>query len=227
MMAAHARLLVLALTLASLHLWQSGASGAAEEPADPAVDARERLARLGVPYTGDAFVASAARGDARVLGLFLSSGLSPDVKNRDGFTALMWSAGQGHLRLLESLLDRRADVNAASRDGTTALMSAASQGHAEAARRLIAHGAVVDARRADGWTALTWSAAQGRVESVRLLLASGAAIDVADARGVTPLIYAAANITEEAPTGSTLPVVTTLLSHGARLERRLRTGRPP
>jgi len=135
--------------------------------------AGEQLANWDVSHTEDAFVSSAARGDAVTVELILASGLSPNVTNRDGFTALMWSAGQGHMLVVETLLARGAHVNALSKDGTTALMAAASQGHTQIARLLVARGAAVDARRADGWTALIWSAAEGQEQSVRMLLAMG------------------------------------------------------
>ena len=56
---------------------------------------QEQLARLNVPFSEEAFVTCAAHGDARAIELFLAAGMSPNAKNQDGFTPLMWSAGQG------------------------------------------------------------------------------------------------------------------------------------
>ena len=83
-----------------------------------ATAAREQLSALKVPYTEEAFVSSAARGDDRVVDLFLDSGLSPDAKNRDGFTALMWSAGQDHLSVVKKLLARGATTRKAATSST-------------------------------------------------------------------------------------------------------------
>src|SRR5262245_4641204 len=74
----------------------------AGEPSEKAITAREQLARLNIPYTEDAFVSRAAQGDNRAIALFLDSGLYPNARNQDGFTALMWSAGQGHLPIVET-----------------------------------------------------------------------------------------------------------------------------
>jgi len=189
-----------------------------------ATGARQELARLSIPNTAETFVSLAAQGDLRAVRLFLDSGLSPDARNRDGFTALIWSAGQGRLPVVNALLARGGDINATSEDRTTALMAAASQGHVRIVRLLIARGAIIDARRADGQTALIRSAAENRNDSVKVLLASGADIEAADARGMTSLIYAAANIGAEDPDGLTLPVVETLLSRGARPDHRAGDG---
>src|SRR5260221_14537850 len=64
-----------------------------EKQSEKAIFAQEQLARLHVPYSDEAFVSSAARGDERVVSLFLDSGLSLNARNQDGFTALMWSTG--------------------------------------------------------------------------------------------------------------------------------------
>src|SRR5437867_3013255 len=131
--------LVSAASIALIHARLASAAGtcflisATVRQQERSATAREQLSALNVPYSEEEFVSSAARGDDRIVDLFLASGLSPDAKNRDGFTGLMWSAGQGRLSVVKKLLARGADVNARSKDGTTALMTAASRGPAEIA----------------------------------------------------------------------------------------------
>src|SRR5574337_870748 len=61
-------------------------------PVDPRDRARAELDRLPVPYTIDAFVDAAERGDARVVGLFIAAGLDVNGRNREGITALAQAA---------------------------------------------------------------------------------------------------------------------------------------
>lgn len=198
--------------------------GTKHAPSRKAIAARQELERSGISYTPETFVTLAARGNLRAVELFLDSGLNPDARNRDGFTALMWSAGQDRWPVVNALLARGANVNATSADSTTALIAAASQGHVRIVRLLIDRGATVDARRADGQTALIRASAENQNDSVKVLLAHGADIEAGDARGMTSLIYASANMSAEDPDGATLPLVQTLLSRGARPEHRAADG---
>jgi ankyrin repeat protein len=224
-------LAALALVLASLSVEASlpirlfaAQQSSGSPPVKKATSARLELGRLNIQYTPEAFITHAAQGDLRTVELFLNSGFSPDVRNQDGFTALIWAAGQGRISVVKALLARGADVNATSMDRTTALMAGASQGHSLIVRLLVAKGATIDARRADGQTALIRAAIQNQADSVRILLASRADIEAADSRGMTSLIYAAANLGVEDPDGLTLPVVETLLSRGARPDHRADDG---
>src|SRR5215831_19419879 len=98
------KLLVLMLVVVSVSLRPDMPSARGLQPSktltDKALVAREQLTASGIPYTGDAFVSSAASGDVRTVELFLAAGLNLNTRNRDGFTALMWSAGQGHLQVV-------------------------------------------------------------------------------------------------------------------------------
>src|SRR5262245_39438969 len=172
-----------------------------------AAQATAQLRELNLTVSEEVFVTCAARGNARAIELFLAAGLSPNSRNRDGFTPLIWAAGQGHTQIVQTLLENGADVNAKSSDATTTLMAAASQGQVGAIELLLNRGAEIEAQRADGWTPLIWAAAVGQNRSVDTLIARGANIEARDADGNTALVYASANLTDENPNGETLPVV--------------------
>jgi len=100
--------IIAALTVASA-CWVQGVEARAgqvqtraENPRLP----REALADLGVSFSEDSFVSCAARGDARAVELFLAAGMSPNARNNDGFTPLMWAAGQGHMEIVRTLLTK-------------------------------------------------------------------------------------------------------------------------
>src|SRR5574337_483614 len=73
-------------------------------PVDPRDRARAELDRLPVPYTIDAFVDAAERGDARVVGLFIAAGVDVNARDRAGITALAQAAGRGDLPMVQALL---------------------------------------------------------------------------------------------------------------------------
>ncbi len=116
---------------------------------------------------------AAMNGEAALTAL-LASGVSVNVSDRDGETALMEAADKGQLEVVKLLLRHGADVNAADDEGETALMMAADDGYTEVVRVLIAAGANVNARDEDGETAL-WNAEEERhLDTARVLREAGA-----------------------------------------------------
>ncbi len=95
---------------------------------------------------------AARAGHHRALSVLLSAGANPNLKNKDGRTALMRAARDGYDRVVNVLLDAAADPDARHGMGLTALMFAAEGGHVEAIRALLAAGAVPDVRLTDGRT---------------------------------------------------------------------------
>ncbi len=103
----------------------------------------------------------AAMSGEPALTALLASGVSINISDRDGETALMEAADKGQLEVVKLLIRHGANVNAADEDGETALMMAADDGFTEVVRVLIAAGANVNARDEDGETAL-WNAEEER-----------------------------------------------------------------
>lgn len=155
------------------------------------------------------FIESAERGDTAEVVRFLEAGMSPDVTNEKGHTALQDAAVRGKLDTVHALIARGANVEAGKR-GYTALMSAAFVGQPETIKALLAAGANINAQDDGGYSALKWaafgyfdknisSALQSMFNGidsdnpriVQLLLERGANPNIPDKEGGTPLMSAA------------------------------------
>jgi ankyrin repeat protein len=189
---------------------------------DPAKQARHELARRKIPYAEAFFFDSVHKGDAPAVRLFLQAGMSANVRDSEGRSALHFAAEDGSVEIAEILLDNGGDVNAANRNGgtplmwarsarvasllldrgadaraktsngTTALMMAAQEGKADVARVLSERGADVNAKTANGSTALMVAAGKGNVEIVKVLLEAGADVNARADSGNTALMIASA-----------------------------------
>ena len=137
--------------------------------------ARKELARRNIAFRVESLFAAARQGDASVVTLLLTAGMSPNAKDRRGTTALIWAAEFGHTATAKLLLDRGADVQAQTTDTRwTALMLAASRGHADTVRLLLEHGAGVHAKTKDGRTALMLAVGSNHTAVMQLLKRAGA-----------------------------------------------------
>lgn len=155
--------------------------------------ARERLARKNVPFNEAAFARAVDGGDTETVDLFLTAGMSPDVRDGAGGTALFGAAARGRNDISRKLLGAGADVNARDTDGSTALMQSAAGGHQETTEVLLAAGADVNLRDNKGQTALMRAAARGHADLVRELIRRGARLDVRDRAGRDALSLAQEN----------------------------------
>lgn len=155
--------------------------------------ARERLARRNIPFNEVAFARAVDEGDTGAVDLFLAAGMSPDVRDGAGGTALMDAAARGRNDISRKLLSGGADVNARAGDGSTALMQSAAGGHQETTDVLLAAGADVNLRDNNGQTALIRAAARGHADLVRKLIRTGARLDVRDRDGRDALAWAEKN----------------------------------
>lgn len=155
--------------------------------------ARERLARKNVPFNEAAFARAVDEGDTGAVDLFLAAGMSPDVRDGAGGTALMDAAARGRNDISRKLLRGGADVNARDAEGSTALMQSSAGGHQETTDVLLAAGADVNLRDNNGQTALIRAAARGHADVVLKLIRRGAKLDVKDRAGRDALAWAEAN----------------------------------
>ncbi len=138
---------------------------------------------------------AAKRGDLAVVRQLLERGTSPDTRDSDGVTALMYAAEAGHAPVVRHLLERGADPNLRdSSYGMTALMVASAEGRTEVVRLLLDAKADVDAKDNNlGATALLGAAEYGHAGVVELLLSNGADANAKDKRGFRALAQAATN----------------------------------
>jgi uncharacterized protein len=140
-------------------------------------------------------MARARDGEIDALTRLLSSGVSPNVRDVDGFTPLMAAVVNDRSSAARILLDHGAEINARARGGLTALMLAIINDRPAAVTLLLDRGADVNAQSGAGWTALTFAAWKGDAAVVRALLSHGAKPNVVDKQGWSPLDYARPTLT--------------------------------
>lgn len=97
-----------------------------------------------------ALLEAAARNDLEEVRQFLESGVSPDLANEDGLTALHQSCIDDFRDVVRQLLDAGAEVNARDSESWTPLHAAATCGHLHLVELLIARGADLLAVNTDG-----------------------------------------------------------------------------
>lgn len=87
--------------------------------------------------------------------LLLDHGAMPDVRDHDGWSALMWASWSGLNQVAANLLDRGASHQFADKQGNTALIIAAQRGNAGIVKTLLAKGADKSVTNNAGQSALT------------------------------------------------------------------------
>jgi ankyrin repeat protein len=133
------------------------------------------------------------RGDGRRVRKLLARGVSPNVRDHGGSTALYVASVQGEAWPAGELLAAGAkpnDVSGGDADGTP-LCGAASWAHLPVMRALLAAGADPCLPEADGFTPLAWAVRSGSQEAVTMLLDAGADPNQTEGHGRTPLLLAA------------------------------------
>ncbi|XP_008569958.1 PREDICTED: protein phosphatase 1 regulatory subunit 16A [Galeopterus variegatus] len=188
-----------------------------------------------------ALLEAAARNDLEEVRQFLGSGVSPDLANEDGLTALHQCCIDDFREMVQQLLEAGANVNACDSECWTPLHAAATCGHLHLVELLIARGANLLAVNTDGNMPYdlcedeqtldcleTAMADRGitqdcieearavpelcMLDDIRSLLQAGADLDVPGDHGATLLHIAAANGFSEA--------AAVLLEHRASLSAK-------
>ncbi len=191
--------------------------------------------------SGETPLMTASRtGSAAAARALLAAGADPHAREHaHRQTALMWASAQGHAEVVGLLLAAGAGLEDRSRvypqivsssgnadrsgvfevlqGGYTPLLFAARRGDVESARRLVAAGAAVDAPAASGTSPLVVAAHSGHGAFAAFLLDAGA--DPGAAKAGYAALHAAV-------LRGDLPLVRTLLAHGADPDVRLRRGTP-
>ena len=164
--------------------------------------------------------AAAMSGDLEAITLILSRNV--DINHTDqnsaGYSALIYAIIKNRVDVVKCLLANGANVNHKTIEGSTALHGAANtRGNKDMLLLLIEARADVNARDVDGNTALNLASVNGFLGASALLLDSRADVNTADERCFeTPLMNAVI--------GNHQDVVQMLLSRGASLELRNRSG---
>ena len=135
----------------------------------PETYAQKELDRQAISFTADHFVTHAKQGDAETVRLFLTAGMNPNVKDKDGMTPLLVAADKGHTATVQVLLEKGADPNVKGMDGFTALTMAADKGHTAIVQALLEKGADQNVKGKDGVTPVLFAADKGRTAIVQLI----------------------------------------------------------
>ena len=116
---------------------------------------------------------AARAGDGEVMRLLLKAGADPNLKTKEGNTAMMFAAGVGYrdkqttgteaeaLDALKIALDLGQDINQANGRGETALHGAAGRGADTIVQYLVDHGANLNTESRTGSTALDVAMGKG------------------------------------------------------------------
>lgn len=102
--------------------------------------ARAKLVAMDL-FNEEGFLESASRGDLKLIDLYLTAGMDPNVSTKKGITSLMKATGGGHYEVVERLLGAGADATVGSRDAAPALVWAAARGNDAMVRVLLEAGA--------------------------------------------------------------------------------------
>lgn len=122
-----------------------------------------------VPDSAGSFVSAASIGDSAVLNVLFNRGVTVDVRDDAGSTALMRAAENGHCQIVDWLLKKGAWIEALDKAGATALHRAAERGNTETVRCLIEAGANLAARDNSGATVLRTAACHGHATLAKML----------------------------------------------------------
>ena len=111
----------------------------------------------------------------------LADGAKPDIKDTEGWSALLVCCRNGwpdHLEVIKILLDAGADINQGTLEyGFTPLLLAANNGHMAIVRELLRRGANVNGRCTSGTTPIASAAENGHLQLVKELIAAGAMVN--------------------------------------------------
>lgn len=176
---------------------------------------------VSVPNSYDLLTAVQA-GDADAVRALLSAGADPDVRGRDGRTALMLAAESGQTGNLHTLVGSGAKPNVQTLRGDTALMLAARNRHGEAVRILLQAGASPKLADSHGSTALMETT---DADIARTLIRGGADVNAVDDRGLTPIMRLIGANRSAASPEERAQILQSLLTAGADVKARDREGR--
>lgn len=136
---------------------------------------------------GDDLIRAAADGDSRLVRTLLSRGTDVNSEDENGFTALHHAAGEGYLPVIRLLLSHGAAPNTVADDGTTPMEAAVDDGNYDVVSALLAAGAKPDLGNG---APLRRAITSGNVRLIALLLKHGADPNRRSFKGATPLIVA-------------------------------------
>ncbi len=122
----------------------------------------------------DPLIAAADQGDLYAVRSLLESGRNPDVRTKNGVTALMRAAARGSIDVIEAIIESGAYIDGSDIKGMSALHFAAKNGHASAVKILLYYNALVDVPDVKKRTPIVHAALRKNLDIVRILADKGA-----------------------------------------------------
>lgn len=130
--------------------------------------------------------------DDALLRIMLENGVTPNLRDEDGKTALHHASMEGRLNVAQLLLDRGADLDLRDAWGNSALALGISGQHVEIVTLLLQHGALLHPNENTAHPPLYYATTANSTRLVSLLIAEGAKPDFPSAiDGTTALHWAA------------------------------------
>jgi ankyrin repeat protein len=148
----------------------------------PVLSAPARAVEAASDHYRELYFDAAREGRADLLAGLIKSGMAVDVRDSQGYTALILAAYDNQPAAVDLLLERGADPCATDLKGNTALMGVAFKNELDIAERLVVR-CDVNARNHQGQTAVMMAALFGHADIVRLLAQRGADLALTDASG--------------------------------------------
>src|SRR3984957_13383446 len=111
--------------------------------------------------------------DLKTVCQLLKAGVSPDPRDADGQTPLMYAAWLGYTDIMDELLKAHADPNARDKHGSPVLTYSFDRMDSSSADILIRDGARVDYRDKNGATILMMAAQTNNERLFRVLVSHG------------------------------------------------------
>lgn len=115
-----------------------------------------------------------------IIEFLIKIGVSVDIKNKKGNTALHAASKSGKKDCIELLLKHGASIDIKDRYSNTALHFAGINGHKDCLELLLQNGALVDIQNNYGWTVLHYTSRKHHKDCIELLLKYGASRDIKD-----------------------------------------------
>ena len=131
-----------------------------------------------------AYFQAARVGNNEMLDAFYKAGLTPNVGDKKGYTALILAAYNGQVDTVDYLLNE-VKVDACQEDnrGNTALMGALFKGNLSIVKTLIKTDCDVNKANSNGQTAIMFAALFDRQGAIEKLVEAGADIKIKDSAG--------------------------------------------
>ncbi|MGK2858518.1 MAG: ankyrin repeat domain-containing protein [Thermoanaerobaculia bacterium] len=191
----------------------------------PAIAAPKKKQKFDAKAT-EALLEAAMNRDGDAIVAALEAKADPNVKNDEGFSALMFSVA-GSLfgddeKVIDAFVKAKVELEAKNTYDQTALMLASREGQWQQLQLLIKAGANVNAKDGDGWTALMLAAYNGQNKCVEELIAGKADIHAKTTDGwdavllalnqgqggtAGKIIEAGATVPKEGPAGTSAPII--------------------